>query len=355
MASRNRILGFTRRELLQEQAAAWVVRLENGPLTPDEARSLREWAGRSDYHRRILLETARVWDRMEVLAGLSEVLSLENPVPRRAVLGRMVLPALAAGLAMLGIALFMRPPAVPGTIPAAVTAAVLRPAGPQIHETRIGANDVVQLGDGTVINLNTATRIQVEISPSRRSILLLQGEAYFDVARDEQAPFVVTVDGTEISAMGTAFSVQKLGDSVEVTVAEGLVQVKRDNASFPGDPAARFEPVMLRAGQVAQFSKPGVEEVREIEPQAIARKLLWQQKILAFDGNTLQEVVDEYSRYTPLKIRIADAETAAIRVGGYFRSDNIAGLLTSLKQNFAIEVRQIGADSFELQRVARAH
>ena len=99
-----------------------------------------------------------------------------------------------------------------------------------------------------------------------------------------------------------------------------------------------------------QVNRPGGQEVQELEAAELARTLLWQQKMLAFDGNTLQQVIDEFSRYTSLNLTIADAETASIRVGGYFRSDDIAGLLTSLEDNFAISVEQVAANTFELRK-----
>jgi transmembrane sensor len=354
MAKVSRILGFTRRELLHDQAAAWIVRLDAGPLAPDEVNALREWLARSDNHRRVLLDTARVWDRMDVMAALAEILNVDGPARRSRSLAHITLPALAAGLAAVAVIAYLRLPPAPAVVPATAAAVAVRnPAVLRVYETRIGATEVVRLEDGTVINLNTATRLSVSLSASRRSVTLHSGEAYFDVARNEDAAFIVNVDDTEISALGTAFSVQKLRDGVEVTVAEGLVRVQRDWEPAVPDSLAEPAPVLLRAGQAFEAGPPGVQEIRELDPQALARKLLWQQKILAFDGNTLQEVVDEYSRYTPLKITIADAETANIRVGGYFRSDNIAGLLTSLEQNFAISVRQTASNSFVLQRSKR--
>jgi transmembrane sensor len=229
-------------------------------------------------------------------------------------------------------------------------AAAARQTGPRVYETPIGGGDVVRLADGSVIRLNTATRIEVDMTSARRDVVLLSGEAHFDVAHNDRVPFVVRVGDTRIRAVGTAFSVQKRVHDVEVTVTEGVVQVEQHERASPDAKSGSFSPLLLRAGQVAQVNEPGTTEIREIAPREMARKLLWQQKMLAFDGNTLQEVVDEYSRYTPFTIHIADAETAAIRVGGYFRSDDIAGLLTSLEENFSISVTQTAANSFELKR-----
>ena len=343
MTADNKVVEFPSRESVYEQAAAWLVRMDCARLTQQEEQELKLWAGQSDLHRKALLDTAKVWDRMDVMAGLSDLFDLEVVAEKRG--WRL---ALAASLACVGLLAYFFAGNVPQNIAPVVAEA--RHSSPRLYETPIGGSDVVELQDGSVIRLNTATRVKVDMTTTRRDIVLSSGEAFFDVARNEKVPFVVSVGETRIQAVGTAFSVQKRVDRVEVTVTEGIVQVRQDAPSSPGAATPPFQPVLLRAGQVAQVSQPGIPEIREIKPQEIARKLLWQQKMLAFDGNTLQEVVDEYSRYTPFTIRIVDAETAAIRVGGYFRSDDVAGLLTSLEDNFSISVKQTDANSFELQK-----
>jgi transmembrane sensor len=350
MKDKGRVIGFARREQMHEQAAAWIMKLDSGPLAPEERRALQDWLQQSDLHRRVLADTARVWDRMDVLSGLS---GLAAPQPRGRSLVRWV-PALAAGLAALVVVFWWQERgAAPVTSQPAAAVVPARAPAARVFETAMGETKVVSLADGSVVHLNTVTRVRTSVSATRRVVALLSGEAYFEVAKNEKAPFVVVVDGTEIAALGTAFSVRKMEHAVKVTVAEGIVQVQRGPGAAPGPDAPAFQPVLLRAGQAAEVGSPGVQAIRSMAPQELARELLWQQRILAFDGSTLQEVVDEYRRYTPLKISIADAETAAIRVGGYFRSDNVAGLLTSLEQNFGIAVRQTGSDSFELQKTAR--
>ena len=212
---------------------------------------------------------------------------------------------------------------------------------------------MVSLEDGSIVKLNTATRIQVDVSKLRRNVTLLEGEAYFEVARNENTPFVVSAGKVVIQALGTAFSVYKQAEQIEITVTEGLVQVKQDEESGQKSNAERIKPVLLRTGQLLHVNRPDIQKIHGIETAEIARRLLWQQKMLAFDGNTLQQVIDEFSRYTSVHLLIADAETASIRVGGYFRSDDIAGLLTSLEENFAISVEQVAANTFELQKNQR--
>lgn len=350
MASHRKILNFPNSELLHEQAAAWIARLDSGELGTADIDELKQWANQSGSHKKVLLQTARVWDRMDVMAGLSELLSLDDIPAKRKPLTVPALASIAASLVCLCILVYYYHGGGPQPDIGQTHTAVAEKDTPVVYETAVGESGVINLEDGSIVKLNTATRIQVDVSETRRSVILLDGEAYFEVARDEYTPFSVSAGKTVIQALGTAFSVFKLADQIRVTVTEGLVRVEQDEP--PGQTGYREqpEPVLLRAGQLLQVSRQGRQEIQEIETAEIARRLLWQQKMLAFDGNTLQQVIDEFSRYTSFNLLVADADTASIRVGGYFRSDDIAGLLTSLEENFAISVEQVAADTFELRK-----
>ena len=349
MASHRKILEFPNKELLHEQAAVWIARMDNAELSGEEVEKLKQWVNQSESHKKILLHMARMWDRMDVITSLSELLSLDDISTKRNPFIVPAITAIAASLICLGILGYYYYGGDP-QVDVQQTHIGREKQTTRFYETVVGGTDVVKLEDGSIVKLNTATRIQVDISKNQRNITLLEGEAYFEVARNEKAPFVVSAGRTVIQALGTAFSVYKLADQIEVTVTEGLVRVTQDEEPEQRSNEPRFEPVLLRAGQVLQLSRPGRQEVQEIEMAEVARRLLWQQKMLAFDGNTLQQVIDEFNRYTSFNLLIADADTASIRVGGYFRSDDIAGLLTSLEENFAISVKQVAANTFELRK-----
>jgi len=348
VATPSKILEFPNKELIHEQAAAWVTRMDNGQLAQEEIQALKEWANQSEHHQRILLSTAKVWDRMDVLSGLSTLLNLENIPLKKKSDFKLAIPAVASLLVGLAIFVFYETSetGLPSILPKVVYDATNR----EVYETAVGGNEVVNLSDGSIVQLNTATRLEVNISDTHRNVTLIEGEAYFEVARNEKVSFVVAVGRVYVEALGTAFGVQKLGDYIEVTVTDGLVQVQSKQESDIDQRNAALKPVLLRAGQMAQINESGQQDIKEIEQDQIARKLLWQQKMLAFDGETLREVIDEFSRYTTLKLNIVDEETAAIRVGGYFRSDDIASLLTSLEANFEITVKQTSADFFTLKK-----
>ena len=93
------------------------------------------------------------------------------------------------------------------------------------HKTRIGEFRTVTLSDFSRVTLNTNSRISVAYNEQSeiRRIHLLQGEAFFDVAKDPLRPFVVNVNGKEIRVVGTAFNVKSNSGYLEVLVKEGIV------------------------------------------------------------------------------------------------------------------------------------
>ena len=348
MTTPSKILKFPNKELIHEQAASWVARMDNGQLAPEEIQELKEWANQSEHHQRILLDIARVWDRMDVMSGLSMLLNLENIPLKKKSDFKFAIPAVASLLVCLAIFAFYKTsetglPSIPPKVG-------YDERNREVYETAVGGNEVINLSDGSIVQLNTATRLEVNMSDTHRNVTLIEGEAYFEVAHNEKVSFVVAAGRVYIEALGTAFGVEKLGNHIEVTVTEGLVQIKRKKESSIDERIFALKPVLLRAGQMAQINESGQQEIKEIEQDQIARKLLWQQKMLVFNGETLREVIDEFSRYTTLKLNIVDEKTAAIRVGGYFRSDDIASLLTSLEANFALTVKQTSPDSFTFEK-----
>ncbi len=102
------------------------------------------------------------------------------------------------------------------------------PAGAVISTGR-GEIRLVPLKDGSTVLLNTASRIRVKDDAEARRVTLLEGEAYFSVARDPR-PFTVEVDGRRLRTTQAGFRVRKLGGSpVDVLVDRGQVDLAAPN------------------------------------------------------------------------------------------------------------------------------
>lgn len=210
----------------------------------------------------------------------------------------------------------------------------------RFYNTAIGEQRSVVLRDGSIVTLNTASRIEVEFHKDRRLIHLRAGEALFQVARDSARPFDVIADDTTVRAVGTQFNVDKRNGSTTVTVVEGKVAVvanssrkveSRDDLSLSSSPPSPAEePTLnveahgttyLTAGE--QLTVAGVKAARSIPKAAdLAAVTAWTQRRLVFEHRTLGDVADEFNRYNRRQIRIHGAELRAQEVTGVFQAND---------------------------------
>jgi hypothetical protein len=94
------------------------------------------------------------------------------------------------------------------------------------YSTPVGGMASLPLQDGSHVTLNTASRVRVELTAGERRIDLDQGEAFFEVAKDKNRPFVVRAGDKRVIAVGTKFSVLREDSDVRVVVTEGTVRVE---------------------------------------------------------------------------------------------------------------------------------
>jgi transmembrane sensor len=325
------LTSFPDMEAVREDAALWVARLDRG-LSPAEQAELRQWL-RSAAHRRAFEELRDVWESMDVLSVLGEV--LPRRAPRRA--RRWSGAAWAAGVAAAGVL------AVAVFRPWSSTE-VAQPARPAVaarldaFATAVGEQRTVTLRDGSLLSLNTDSLVEASFVDNQRRLFLLRGEAHFEVAHDTTRPFVVSVGAHAVRAVGTAFNIRLRADSsADVLVTSGTVRV--DAAVAAAEPAA-----MVTAGELLQLRRDGSSQLLQLDAAAIESRLAWRRSVLIFDGDTLADVVAEVSRYSARPLRLADPAVGRMRIVGYFPSSDLQSLLRTLHANFGIEAEDDGAE-----------
>ena len=190
------------------------------------------------------------------------------------------------------------------------------------------------LSDGSVVTLNTDTEIRVALTRTARTINL-DGEAFFEVAKDPARPFVVDVGNERVTAVGTKFSVRREGERVRVAVTEGhvLVEAKANTAQ----PLARLAP-----GDVASADAGGILVRQKPIAQVEAEYLTWRQGYISFRDTPLGDVVKELNRYNVRKIKVSDPAVAAIRIGGEFRVANVDAFLRLIQQGAPVRASEQG-------------
>lgn len=354
---KSNVFSFQDRNAIEEQAREWLIRLDGDtPLTSSESEALRAWAARSPAHRAELQRIARFWNQ----AGLLSQLAIPLRRPRRDVrewlsgslfVGRNRSWTVAACIALLGIAIIVAPLALRQPLT----------ASNGLYTTRIGDRQVQTLADGSVIELNTASTLQVDFTEDVRVIRLLQGEAHFRVAHDTTRPFEVFAGDGMVRAVGTAFSVRVKQNDVAVTVAEGRVELAAVTPEQPPVPATTNEgnrsasvrshssakPAVavlgqLSSGHSATFGEV-IHEVRTLRADDLSQQLAWRDGMLVFAGEPLSDVIAEVARYTPIQIEIADPALCTIPVGGRFKAGDVDAIFDALAMSFGIEVVRVDA------------
>lgn len=341
----NNIHKFSNRGAIEAEAREWLIRLDGDtPLSDEETAALWEWAGRSPAHRQELKRISRFWDNANILTELAIPLH-GNPVRggfTGAVTGFFTGHRVAATAAVFLL-----------TIGIALSSWLTLPEQDMtsngIYGTAIGQLRTVALPDGSAIQINTDSQVQVDYGATVRKIRLLRGESLFEVTPDPDKPFEVYAGVNMVRAVGTAFSVRLTGNVVKVTVAEGKVEVVTVNNESIGsgnddDPDNRPVPErlgFLEHGQSATFSNT-ISEFHTLAQREVDQQLAWRNGFLSFSGEPLKEVVREINRYTPKTLEIADPALENIQVGGRFRADDLEAMLEVLETSFGIRISRIG-------------
>lgn len=338
-----RVLRFSSRRRIAAEASEWLSRLDRG-LQPPERAQLERWLAADPRHARMLVDMAALWDDMETLRELSGLFPLPAARrPRRRELrwltgGAALLASLM--LAALGLQLLL--PGNDGEPPATVTLDdSLSPVPDGTLATAIGEQQVESLPDGSVVQLNTDSRVEILFSASERRVVVHRGEAHFEVRSDPARAFVVEAGGRRIEAVGTAFNVHLRDDArLEVLVTEGRVIISRPPASVTADlggSSVAEEVLRLAAGELAML-EPSRHLIRPVSLEERGSRLAWQRGMLIFNGESLEAALQEVARYTDVRFEILDEELRQMRIGGFYKAGDVTGLIRSLEQNFPLRI-----------------
>ncbi len=346
------VVGFPDAAVIREEAAQWIARLDGEKeLSPEEREALRKWIHTSPAHRQALHNAAELWGSLNILTEL-EPQSVEGQPNKlsspndnnKSHHSKWRLFASVASVVMMLFAFIVYFRSDP----------LLDSNGH--YATVIGDQQSIELADGSVVELNTDSQIKVEFTKDIRNITLLRGEAYFVVAKIDNNPFQVNAGVGQVLAVGTAFSVYRKDDSVDVTVTEGRVSVSTvsqrtvENQSH-GVKTTVMDSVTLDAGQLAIIKEPSPEqqgelgkiaELHKLSDSELSQRMLWKDGILAFSRAPLRDVVAEVSRYTTMDIQFSDQSVAETPVIARFPIGDTALMLNIFENNFGLVVTYTG-------------
>ena len=297
-------------------AADWAARLDRSALDPDENERLRRWLAEDVRHVGALARAQAMLERIDVAVALGDDFTTEQSeqTPSR----RHFLQASAAAVAAAALGSWLILDRSPGT-----------------YVTAKGEVRLLPLEDGTVVTLNTDSRLEVLFERTRRLVRLRHGEALFEVARDSTRPFIVEAGSARVQAIGTAFTVRNMvRKPVIVAVQEGVVEVTSRSRSF--------SPLRLEANMraVAEEDREGIA-TSSIDPADTEGELAWREGKIAFHGETLEQAAIEFARYSTMRIVLEGHDLSQRKVTGYFSATDVPGFARAVATSLNLRL-QIG-------------
>ncbi|MDC8756368.1 FecR family protein [Janthinobacterium fluminis] len=185
------------------------------------------------------------------------------------------------------------------------------------------------LPDGSTVELDTGTVLQVSLYDDRREVRLLRGQAMFHVSHDASRPFRVYAEAASVTVLGTRFSVRNVGGMVNVAVQQGKVAV-----AAPGRDAAAAP---LWAGDGLNLAANGQSTPANVVPAAVGS---WRDGRVNFDNATLAEALAEFERYADTGLVLGDPALGQLRLSGSFDVGKPAQFAAALP--LALPVRLVG-------------
>jgi transmembrane sensor len=198
-----------------------------------------------------------------------------------------------------------------------------------------GGKYQINLPDGTQVWLNAASSVRFPASfngLTNRKVEL-SGEAYFEVAKDANKPFIVVTEKQETQVLGTHFNISSYEDEgqTKTTLLEGSIRVS-DKAN---------KNIILKPGQQSTL-KEGNIDIRNVdENDAVA----WKMGFFSFNDENLESIMRKISRWYDVDIHYQDTFSKTSFLGTISRSKNITSVLKILEKSgeihFKIEGRRI--------------
>ncbi|MBC3434471.1 FecR domain-containing protein [Pseudomonas sp. BW16M2] len=295
-----------------EAAATWYVQLNDGDADTARTQAWQTWLAASPAH-------AEAWARVEKLQRQWAM------VPRQAALSglgaaqaqrRDVLKVLGMLLAIGG-----------GTWLASEQV----PYRALLAQQRTGTGErrSLRLEDGSQLELNVDTALDVRFDAQVRAIQLYCGEILVSTASDPaRRPFIVHTDNGSVRALGTRFSVRQLAEQTRVGVLQSAVEIR---------PRHHLDQVLrLDAGQQAGFDRDTFARAQPLPADSTA----WVQGMLSVNDWRLGDFIDELGRYRSGVLRCAPA-IRGMSISGSFRIDDTDIALANLPKSLPVKLRYL--------------
>ena len=203
-----------------------------------------------------------------------------------------------------------------------------------VASNNTGIVQKVTLPDGTIINLNTCSRLTYPESFSGKSReVFLDGEAYFDVAHDKRHPFIVRAGELKIRVLGTKFNVNAstLVPQITATLIEGSIEAVTGKKN-----------ILMKPNQQLKYDTSS-GRVSLTELTNASREIRWTQNVWVLSDTPLLDICQRLEQQFNIKIIIMNDELIGKSfTGEFYTNESLESILKTMQISTPFEYEYKG-------------
>jgi transmembrane sensor len=328
-------------EAIEEAASRWLAAQSLGVLDDHERNAFLVWLNQDPNHGAVYRSMAKTWQDSSVNCALQELNEVCRPAAWRSKWtfsfpdgGLFRSWKQFAGFAAAAAILILSV-----TVGALYSMRSAKMNVPVAHSTAPAEIREMTLTDGSVVTLGARSWITVKMDDNTRRVSLLAGEAYFSVARDPDRLFIVDAGDARVEVVGTRFDVSLAPEGVQVSVAEGIVELIQtapaETTDGGSDQMAETRKILKQGEKAVASPKLSAEKITPVDVDVPGA---WRNGRLIYQNARLDKVIADARRYYSGRIVLASPELGELRVTATFGSDNIIAMIHLLSEQMPVDV-----------------
>lgn len=209
-----------------------------------------------------------------------------------------------------------------------------------------GKSSEILLPDGTKVFLNAGSRlVYPENFTGKTREVFLAGEAFFEVKKDNEHPFIVQIYDLKIKVLGTKFNVSAYPTDkvVETVLTEGLVVLEKNNSG------AFDKGIELMPNQLASFDRISMEtDIRVVDTN---NYVMWTEGVLKFEGTDLSRIVKRLERFYNIRFQFREPLLGGVRITGKLQlKEDRDEVIERVARAASVKIIKNGEDFYEIVR-----
>jgi len=310
---------------LREVAIGWFIRIKDTEADDPLRTKFEQWLMASAAHQQAYADVTKVWSSFDSTPALEKLAEIadQDAFFQQSTRTKRIKNVIAGAIAAVAIGMG-------GVL--GLQSWRAQPVMQMVAQVETGKMQSQRLEDGTLMTMNTGTDIEVTYYRDRRLVTLNRGEAIFEVARDEDRPFIIDSGKAKITVLGTRFAVNRLHKLVRVSVDHGTVKVEPQHA---GD-EIQASALILHDGEVAEVTQDAYKPVRSHHQASDA--FAFENGMVVFEQADLDEIAETLSRYRKLPLVAEQPVSGKVHISSMLKTNAIETFIHQMPEMAPVQI-----------------